>query len=47
MWDLVYDKLGIHTSKEKLSRLFSDDVTTSKPFGENNENMFESLIYGN
>lgn len=26
--DLVYDKLGIHIDEDKLSELFSDDVTT-------------------
>lgn len=45
--DLVYDKLRIHISEEELSRFFSDDVITQKPFGESNESMFFSPLSDN
>lgn len=46
MWGfiIVGDKLGIHINEEELCGLFSNDVTTSKPLGENNKSMFLSLI---
>lgn len=47
IWGLVYENLGIHINEEELCGLFSDDVTTSKPFGEKNKSMFLCLVSDN